>query len=1585
MKLDVLRTFALCWIIGQQGCCGLREGPRLLEEPPPSISFPNTRGVSLTCSAAATPPPTVSWVTADGMRADDVASLRTITNSPTHAHTHALAYNSTLTLLPFQPDQYRHDLHAATYRCLVTNSVGTVTSRPVSVNAVVMQRFEVGVSDATGVVGGAAVFSCDVPPTVARHVSLTSWSVDGRSLSVSTRPDGRYWVLPSGELLILSLTATDAYSRVSCRASHAFDNSPRASNTARVIVTGEPLVSRPQLILRRDLVRPWVRDDLLLPCVARGHPSPSVTWYKEDETRGRVDVKAGGGGGRLRVVEGQLVITGARMDDSGFYLCFANNSAGTDSYRVNVQVRERLGVVVEPGLQRVDLGRPASLNCRVSGSPVTSLTWYKDGRPLPPLPRLSTFDRSLQIGQVSREDGGMYQCLAKNDEDAAQGASQVDLGDSAPILEYRFISQTLQPGPSVSLKCIASGAPTPQVTWTLDGFPLPQNDRLVVGQYVGMGGSVVSHVNLTGVRAVDGGAYTCTAANRAGSTAHTARLNVYGPAYVRPMSVVTAVAGEQLIMSCPAAGYPLAKITWKRDGRILPMTARQSVHENGTLTIRDVQKAADGGSYTCTASDKQGRSHSSTATVQVLVPPKVQPFSLRKDLALGERVSVQCTVNSGDKPLLVTWTKDGVAAERIPGTEVRQLDQFSNILTITRLTPLHTGNYTCTATNDAATVTHTVPLRVNVPPSWVEAPRDSSVTLGGSLAIPCHAQGFPTPRITWRKTRDQPGQYSPILGGGMGLGLGVGAGVGVGMGVAENGSLVVVGARAEDEGKYLCEAANGVGGGLSALIDLSVNAPPRFDPGLQRTVSVRRGSQATLTCHAHGDPPITLLWQATHTNAHDRSVVREVAGGVRGELVIPSVKMEDAGQFTCTASNTYGTDAFVVTLVVQDVPGSPHGLRVSERGSRYLTVSWLPPVTSHTPVQTYTVQYRPVRGSWGEGEEVEVGGEVTTARLAPLVPDTQYLVRVLASNYLGSSPHSEPLQVRTEGEAPSAAPTGVRADALSATSLRVAWDAPPPHTHHGDLLGYNVGVRRHDMGGEGGYNFSLVGVGSSVGGREVVNGLRAWVQYAVVVRAYNSHGAGPLSQPVVVRTLEDVPSAPPVGVECSGGAGGSSLVVRWAPPSPAHHNGLLQGYRLTLTRLDDSTEKVDEISRMTSGREESVGGLRAWTNYSVTVAAVTRAGVGLASPDLTCTTREDVAGVPGGLRVLQSSGDSAVLTWLPPHPPTGLLLGYTLHHRPPHGRTPTQHSLHAQANVHILTHLTHGTHEFWLTARTRVGEGPPTSTVKLTMMEQVPAGVATLGDRVVVTRGDDVRLVCLTVGEPRPPLTWTKDGRRIEPSTRFSQDADGSLVIRGVERIDRGNFTCSINSVRKHPYVHTSSTYTLHVQVPPSAPSAHISDATSSSLTVTWAAGDTGGAAVRSWAVWWRAATGGGSWHTRELGRAHSRYVIGDLQCGAEYQVYITARTHVGVSPPSRPLTAHTSGSPPVAPPSRQVASGNSSGLWVWLGRWADGGCPITHFTLELKRSRDPTWTTCESPCDLPVTWSVACDLFPRDLKYCLP
>lgn len=53
-----------------------------------------------------------------------------------------------------------------------------------------------------------------------------------------------------------------------------------------------------------------------------------------------------------------------------------------------------------------------------------------------------------------------------------------------PQLVYKFIQQTLQPGPPVSLKCIATGNPTPHISWRLDGLPLPSNtDRYYIDTY----------------------------------------------------------------------------------------------------------------------------------------------------------------------------------------------------------------------------------------------------------------------------------------------------------------------------------------------------------------------------------------------------------------------------------------------------------------------------------------------------------------------------------------------------------------------------------------------------------------------------------------------------------------------------------------------------------------------------------------------------------------------------------------------------------------------------------------------------------------------------------------------------------------------------------------------------------------------------------------------------------------------------------------------------------------------------------------------------------------------------------------------
>ena len=50
-----------------------------------------------------------------------------------------------------------------------------------------------------------------------------------------------------------------------------------------------------------------------------------------------------------------------------------------------------------------------------------------------------------------------------------------------------------------------------------------------------------------------------------------------------------------------------------------------------------------------------------------------------------------------------------------------------------------------------------------------------------------------------------------------------------------------------------------------------------------------------------------------------------------------------------------------------------------------------------------------------------------------------------------------------------------------------------------------------------------------------------------------------------------VPSMPPQEVECLSSSIATSLSIRWSPPPNDALNGVLQGYRLLLTRISHDT------------------------------------------------------------------------------------------------------------------------------------------------------------------------------------------------------------------------------------------------------------------------------------------------------------------------------------------------------------------------------------------------------------------------------
>lgn len=85
-----------------------------------------------------------------------------------------------------------------------------------------------------------------------------------------------------------------------------------------------------------------------------------------------------------------------------------------------------------------------------------------------------------------------------------------------------------------------------------------------------------------------------------------------------------------------------------------------------------------------------------------IVPPLIQPFDF-PPTSIGKLMYIACVVASGDMPIRITWRKDG--QEIVPSSGITiDTKEFMSSLQISKVSLKHNGNYTCIASNDAATV-----------------------------------------------------------------------------------------------------------------------------------------------------------------------------------------------------------------------------------------------------------------------------------------------------------------------------------------------------------------------------------------------------------------------------------------------------------------------------------------------------------------------------------------------------------------------------------------------------------------------------------------------------------------------------------------------------------------------------------------------------------------------------------------------------------------------------------------------------------------------------------------------------------------
>ncbi|XP_043494345.1 Down syndrome cell adhesion molecule-like protein Dscam2 isoform X42 [Polistes fuscatus] len=1516
-------------------------GPVFVKEPPNRVDFSNGTGAEVECRARGNPQPDIIWVRGDGTAVGDVPGLRQVLP------------NGNLVFPPFRAEDYRQEVHAQVYSCLARSPAGSVHSRDVNVRAVVAQYYDTDVNKEYAIRGNSAILKCVVPSFVADFVKVLSWHTDqGEEFVPGDDFDGKYLVLPSGELHIRDVGPEDGYKTYQCRTKHRLTGETRLSATKGRLVITEPVGSKAPSILgeKGSLMERRTSMDIVIPCQGQAYPVPTFRWYKfiEGSSR-RQPVQLND---RVRQVSGTLIIREARVEDSGKYLCIVNNSVGGESVETVLTVTAPLAAEIEPSTQTIDFGRPATFTCNVRGNPIKTISWLKDGKPL------GLEEPVLRIESVKKEDKGMYQCFVRNDQESAQATAELKLGGrfEPPQIRQAFGEETLQPGPSMFLKCVASGNPTPEITWELDGKRLSNTERGQVGQYVTVNGDVVSHLNISSIHTNDGGLYKCIAASKVGSAEHSARLNVYGLPFIRHMDKKAIVAGETLRVTCPVAGYPIESIVWERDTRVLPINRKQKVFPNGTLIIENVERMSDQATYTCVARNAQGYSARGTLEVQVMVAPQIGPFSFGDEAAnAGDMATVQCAVIKGDLPVDIVWSLNGqpIDVSGAPTNQnydrqdiiVNRSNKRASTLTIDSVAARHAGEYSCTASNAAGSATHSSVLTVNVPPRWILEPTDKAFAQGSDARVECKADGFPKPQITWKRAAgDTPGDYTDLKLSNPDISV-------------EDGTLSINNIQKTNEGYYLCEAVNGIGAGLSAVILISVQAPPHFEIKL-RNQTARRGEPAVLQCEAQGEKPIGILWNMNNKRLDPKSdsryTIREeiLANGVLSDLSIKRTERSDSALFTCVATNAFGSDDTSINMIVQEVPEVPYGLKVLDKSGRSVQLSWAAPYDGNSPIKRYVIEYKISKGSWETDiDRVLVpGSQQNVAGVFNLRPATTYHLRIVAENEIGTSDPSDTVTIITAEEAPSGPPTSVRVDALDQHTLKVTWKPPPREDWNGEILGYYVGYRLSSS--DKPYMFETVEFSKEDGKEhhlQIMN-LKTYTQYSVVVQAFNKVGSGPMSEERRQHTAEGVPEQPPHDTTCTT-LTSQTIRVSWMSPPLSAANGVITGYKVIYGPSDSWYDENTKDTKITSSSETILHGLKKYTNYSMQVLAFTSGGDGVKSAPIHCQTEQDAPEAPIAVKALVMSPESILVSWRPPNQPNGVISQYTVYTKADNKEEPTSQKVPPNQLTYEATGLDkQRRYEFWVTASTNIGEGEASKIVTLGPSVRVPAKIASFDDKFTATYKEDVKLPCLAVGVPAPEVIWKVRGSVLQPSDRLRQLPEGSLFIKEVDRADAGEYSCYV----ENSFGHDTVTHQLIVNAPPHSPQVTLTATTTNSLTMKLRPHPTDNAPIHGYTIHYKPEFG--DWETVQISSTAQKYTLENLWCGSRYQIYVTAYNSIGTGDPSDILNTRTKGSKPIIPEAARFIEVSTNSITLHLSAWSDGGCPMLYFVVEHKKKHQQEW-----------------------------
>uniref|UniRef100_A0A8D1YP90 Immunoglobulin superfamily DCC subclass member 4 n=1 Tax=Sus scrofa TaxID=9823 RepID=A0A8D1YP90_PIG len=385
----------------------------------------------------------------------------------------------------------------------------------------------------------------------------------------------------------------------------------------------------------------------------------------------------------------------------------------------------------------------------VAAGPPTSITWSKDGGPLPEHDHLRLLPNgSLWLSQLPAPDGsgeaalgasevleGSYSCLAHSPLGVV--ASQAAVVKLAMLSGFSLHpeSQTVEENGTARFQCHVEGLPAPVITWEKDQVTVPEELRLIT-----LPNGVLQILD---VQEDDAGSYRCVATNSAHqhisqeALLRVARRGSLLSTGVQDVVIVaapentTVVSGQSVVMECVASADPTPIVSWVRqDGK--PISTDVIVLGRTNLLITSAQPRHSG-VYVCRANKPRTRDFATAAAeLRVLAAPAISqaPEALSRTRASTARFVCRAT---GEPRPALRWLHNGAPLR--PNGRVKVQGGGSSLV-ITQIGLQDAGYYQCVAENNAGTACAAAPLAVVVREGLPSAPtRVTATPLSSSTVL----------------------------------------------------------------------------------------------------------------------------------------------------------------------------------------------------------------------------------------------------------------------------------------------------------------------------------------------------------------------------------------------------------------------------------------------------------------------------------------------------------------------------------------------------------------------------------------------------------------------------------------------------------------------------------------------------------------------------------------------------------------------------------------------------------------------------------------------------------------------------------